>query len=1164
MAKEIRFTEGLSRVDGAPLEAPYDLTNARLQDASGVEAALAPRTPASDTPSSPSDDLTPVRQGGTWISAKGVAQRGQTTYVTNPPGNPGIEAYPHQSANAKTRIPQITDVDVGLAGDKPVASFLTDANTPRYIYYLLVPINDNGEAGPICFAGAKITLDDEGNGNLPRLDIDGNDFVRWVAVYRTAAIDEGGDEVTPGAQAFYEGERVGAGGGGATQSSTSQWGTDLPSWDATDASSSTYWGKTGIDYIYLNGSQDIDTGQRITADDANVDPVGYRIRFYDLPSHNQNLQDGNSQTYEIYKEEADGSGDRRFHIKEVGKADGSLSFRGKDVLHRSRVDFSDLIEKGAQVDYLPPSGSSDTTIIYSDDKNWHMGVTPDGQSNEDVPAKTPTGQTFERPFNTYAPDSVGASQTGGQPKITQAGFSRPRAADLHYAGGLLYAAALEWPAKLPHPMYIEQDGSKGFDVRLQHEYSLPSGRVFGPPLTLSDVTRLSCGWMGAETALRVYINGGKPEYEIVSTNIARTDTIELHDPPSWFRTELAKGDDIPVRHDGVETAREINTHSVSDLSGDGSSDDVEITIDPTAEVEQFDQVIARDNTHLNKDTDDISADFELEIYDPNGQFADFEHGSAVVNPLDSPNTTTAEYLIVNATHSGSTTTLQVGSKVASHNEGSNVKLTRTTSIDATSASGTTKIVVSDAKNDLGGLTDNTTIDVDGGPNAGSHTLDGAAQANTPNESQTTLPVDSLTEESGEGVVVHGSGPSWLLFRRLTVGPYGMYMRSGSTFAFTSAAVPEGFTEGRVGNLQSFTDRIQERDAIFMSNTDRPLEITFDQFEVPQGEEVRAVFRARLAEEEGIRAYRFYVGTEQAIYVANPVPQDREVSVRPVTTAFGIGINDQGQPARAFVPGGAIIKATNGHLYAVSGRKAERVFPDGLVPWTTVKTLAYDQAEETLLIATDTGVWGYDRGRRAITSQRDITVTQLVWDEGRDLMLGYDSDATKWKVLHWDGWVVKNIDTNNDIVTVYGDRTNDFSSSDLIEVGDLGTFTVSSVSLSSGDTDLSLSGSISSTGATYVRKYETGAVQTQPITPGGQELSLEEMRVDYDVLGYDAGDKSTLATFRQTRRHSDHEISGPVWRNHPLYPGLRGEGLQVEIDGITTLQALRIEGIESAD
>lgn len=45
MAEQTTFSEGLSRLDGAPLSAPYGLTDARLQDVRGVEAALEPRDP---------------------------------------------------------------------------------------------------------------------------------------------------------------------------------------------------------------------------------------------------------------------------------------------------------------------------------------------------------------------------------------------------------------------------------------------------------------------------------------------------------------------------------------------------------------------------------------------------------------------------------------------------------------------------------------------------------------------------------------------------------------------------------------------------------------------------------------------------------------------------------------------------------------------------------------------------------------------------------------------------------------------------------------------------------------------------------------------------------------------------------------------------------------
>lgn len=408
----------------------------------------------------------------------------------------------------------------------------------------------------------------------------------------------------------------------------------------------------------------------------------------------------------------------------------------------------------------------------------------------------------------------------------------------------------------------------------------------------------------------------------------------------------------------------------------------------------------------------------------------------------------------------------------------------------------------------------------------------------------------------------GSEANWRLFRRITTGPYGMFTRGGSTLAFSLKAFSEGEVGGRSTEPLVYSERIREEDAVFMSNVSRPLEMTFDQFTVPEGEEARAIFRARLAEEEGLQSYRLYVGTEESIYVGRPSVQDRAVTLRPVTTSFGVGTNGQGRPALAFVPGGAILKATNGQLYALSGRKTERLFADEQVPFGPVTDIAYDRQEEDLLIATPQGLWAFDRERGGLMAQVDMDAESLVWDEDRGHVIAYAGG--QWQVIHWNGWPVDSIDAGADEVALTDDYTSDFNAGDRVEVPPLGDYQVSSVSLSGGHTVLALDGDLPDGAPTHVRKYRRGTVVTQPLTHGGRELSMGEVAVDYDRLDYDVSDGTTYATLTQTRRHSEDEVSTTLPRGYGVHPGLRGEGLQLEVDDFTELTEVRVENIEPAN
>lgn len=1248
MAEQIRFTEGLSRRVGAPIQAPYDLSNARLRDGQGVEAVLPPRTPSTDTPSAPGRLVRSYRQGDGWIQAEASVERGKTRIVTNPAGtSPPITVYRGGRVAPTARIPQIASVDVSLGGSATIDNPFSESSEqrwPRYIYYLLVPINDLGEAGPFFYVGSKLPraqnvtgISSQSEISLPSLSITGNAALRWIEVYRTPAFFEGGNEITPGAQAFYEAARIGAAGGGVGVASEAlhDWAVTLPPWDEVwvpgsffAPPSSVYYQQTGIDYIYLSSNPTIEDGGYITGTDLPSNPTSWRIRFNNLsdPSASSLVEES---LYSIYNVEEDSGGGFRFYIQET---DGSaVSFDAKHLFHAGGFEGTPAegseIVRGAEAQYVPPSGvgTTEASALYSDDKNWYIDV---GEDQKEQYA--PTGATFDRPFNAYAAHNFQVSTSEGQVQIEQTGGSiqgdptvstsesqgataisvstdasdrvhlqsgahitfgthlsryevasdvtiaasssgvitlssgldeqvpsgttifggvrAPRARDLHYQGGILYAAAPEWPAKRPHPMYVEKDSEGGFDLRLQYEYSMPGGETLGPPIKLADVSKLSVGWQGSEEALHVFTKGGTPSYDILSASMGTTN-LTINGAPDWWLQEVSEGYPVEVVDDGSFVLK-----TVVSISG---SPDVTIEVGSDGFAGGGLLLLGRDQTTLSQNTGDLSSNDVIAIEDPNNVFS-----SAISLHFENGDT----YGVQSASHSSGVTTITTYNTVESYSEGTGVTLRFLEGVDTAAVATFPRVVVQDPQDDLGALASGVTIDIEGGPNEGDHILASGALSDTPMSGRTTIPVQALSEPSGEGEVLFGlGGQNWALYRRLTVGPYGQYTRSGSTFAFSATAYSEGTTQGRLENVTAYADRIREGDAVFLSNVDRPLEITFDQFEVPEGQEVRAVFRSRLAEEEGIRSYRFYVATGQAVYVADPDEAERSVSVFPVTTSFGIGRTRQSRPCKAFVTGGVVLKATNGHLYVLSGRKAERVFPDGQVPWEAVWDLAYDQQEETLLIATDTGLWGFARDRGALTSHHDLQVGQLIWDEGRGQVLAYDTGASAWRALHRTGWPVESVSSNN--ITLTEDWSADFSALDLVEVvTSSGTevLEVSTVVTSGGQTVLSFGGSIPVSSAEVVKKYATAAVETQPITHGGDEVGIGGVRVDYDPMELDLSSSSSMGTLTQSRRESGQTRQFPVPPRYRVYPPLRGTGLQLRFEDFVELSELRIEGVEPAN
>jgi hypothetical protein len=239
-------------------------------------------------------------------------------------------------------------------------------------------------------------------------------------------------------------------------------------------------------------------------------------------------------------------------------------------------------------------------------------------------------------------------------------------------------------------------------------------------------------------------------------------------------------------------------------------------------------------------------------------------------------------------------------------------------------------------------------------------------------------------------------------RRITPSQVGgAYLYEGSSIIFDASELTNDDFMSTIQTRES-TSYLKESDAVFFSNVNRPLEMTFDQFRAPEGAVVRGVFRSRLAEREGLRAYDFYVGTEGAIYVVNPSVEDRSMSLQAVTSQLGIGLTPTDTPAYTLLPSGALIKGTDDRIHSLSGRQERRLFPDGLVPWSSVRDLQYTPQDEIVYVSTPEGIWGYDTDREAITLQYDLDATSLAHDTERSAVICYDQEASAWKVLDESG------------------------------------------------------------------------------------------------------------------------------------------------------------------
>jgi len=1159
MDKQIRFTKGVSRLHGAELEAPHDLRNARLGDRTGVEAQIEPRAPQSDTPGTPSLDLRPIRHAGGWLSGRAVARERQNLYVARPPGEgEGVEAYVAGSSEPQVRVPQITEVDVRLGGEASVANPFGDGEAwPRYIYYLLVPINDQGEAGPLFYAGARVSLND----SLPALNIKGNDALRWVSVYRTPAINENGPEVSPGAQAFYEAGRVGVGGGGTGGAGTREVAYATP-YNANETGNVLLaeWFFNSTDRLYLSPSTTPGNDARLTSS-ALSDFTNWQVKIYDI-SDDSNAGVSENTLYDIYDTGTNGQGE--FYVNIENTDGSSVSWIPKDLFFTR----DDQVKGRPTVRLIPPNTAktnNTATAVYADSKNWYLDV---GEDQEE--SYNPTGEVFERPFNAYAAPGVSVPQSGPTPRITQPeGPLRPRARALHYTGGIMFAGGPRWPTKYPHPMYVETSAD-GFDVRLQYEYSLPSGEVVGPAVELNGVKKVAVGWQGAEQAVNVFVRAGTPSYEILRAKQDATE-VTITNASDPVLEAVKEGDTVQVRGPGGARRKEVQSRSVS--NGD-------LTFKVNGELQADSQLVFSEVSFLARSTSTTANENELPVRATEGSLSLYEGGVASIREVEVggsgdqriigeeiENTSVRRYSLTGGSYDSTAGEhlFTTARDTNPHSAVTIVQLEGTRSFDSVTVVSEAGFLVGDSEERLTSLSSGDTVEVEGGPNEGSFTVESAPTGGGYLEGLTTVPVEDNPETSSEGTLSSESLTSrWRLWRRVAVGPYGTFMRSGSTFVFQASAYSQGETLGRTHKPEAHASTIEELDAVFLSRSERPMELTFDQFGVPEDEEVRALFASRLEEEEGLRAYNFYVATGGSVWAAQPDPSDRTATVYPVSTVWGIRLGEQGLPIHAPLPGGAAMVGTDGRVYRLSGRKHQRLFADGQAPWSEVDDIAYDSREAALRLATDEGVWGFDLTRTALTSHFAVDASQLAYDKSRDVVLAYDSEASQWKGLYERGFKVLSVDESTGTATVRGDQTGSVSAGDVVVFGS-SKLDVVSVSVNGENTDIELSVIPSGLEAGgEIKKHVTdAAVQTQPITAGGRELEIGRVKAGYDARGYDASSKSTYARVEQSRRYGDETRDMPIPRGYEVYPPLRGEGLQLRVKGFRRLTELQIRSIEPA-
>lgn len=261
-------------------------------------------------------------------------------------------------------------------------------------------------------------------------------------------------------------------------------------------------------------------------------------------------------------------------------------------------------------------------------------------------------------------------------------------------------------------------------------------------------------------------------------------------------------------------------------------------------------------------------------------------------------------------------------------------------------------------------------------------------------------VDHLIVEIGGAetavlIYAEDGGSVFRLVERVVTNEVGRYISSCDTcFTFDHDESPIPTAEAVTQYAP--TDCINEKSVVFFAESQRPLEVTYQQFSLPKDEEVRVLSPARLAEEEDIRSYNFYIATDKNIYVASR--SGDAATYEQIGSGFGVNTGFDQQPLWTPVRYGVVFYGTDDHLYYLTGRQVtpldlevnENSDREALLDlWNFVYDIAYHVRFGEVWVSTDTGIWvtGLDR--------RDGWIAQYNLQDpgGRKRRLFYDESLS---------------------------------------------------------------------------------------------------------------------------------------------------------------------------
>lgn len=340
---------------------------------------------------------------------------------------------------------------------------------------------------------------------------------------------------------------------------------------------------------------------------------------------------------------------------------------------------------------------------------------------------------------------------------------------------------------------------------------------------------------------------------------------------------------------------------------------------------------------------------------------------------------------------------------------------------------------------------------------------------------------------GEQAVGLWTGGGTSLAMRVTTNTNGVYYRDTEyEYPFVNTNSAKDYPDSV--NVKKW---VQEPNVVLLSERFRPLEVTFeDQYEIPEGEKIRAFSPARLAEDDSIANYSFYIFTNEGVHsgdLTDDAAQTYRVNTVGVKTHR---VNPDNAPIYEkslyqVTKYGTAYIGTDHRVYHLRGRKFNAL--DSAVPniwYSDLSEPQFADVEYQAIYNNYSDVWSQVGG---FDGDKTLTPYDISYDENRDQIMVATLDNVWIFDFDQKGWV-----GNYNVAGV----------ENLRYIGDLedpNTATHRAVMAHKNP----------GSSAEYVLLNEDGepltdnAVVTNPILRSPNESKIREVTADYDPLSRDA-------------------------------------------------------------